>query len=103
MPRNPSLWENTTRKTLGILPVLSVLTRSLACPYQSVVSGFFNYPLYLPLFNGFGHTDVSLAPLPTITQSLVTNHCSDPSILGTFFENHDLTRFWNLTSDLTLG
>jgi len=74
-----------------------------ACPYQQVVSGFFNYPLYTPLYEGFSHPTASLAGIPGVTQSLITNHCSDPSILGTFVENHDLTRFWNQTSDVTLG
>jgi alpha-amylase len=73
------------------------------CPYQKVVSGFFNYPLYEPLYEGFSHTTASLAGIPGVNQALVTYNCSDPSILGTFFENHDLTRFWNQTSDVTLG
>jgi len=82
---------------------LSTSDKRQDCPYQKVVSGFFNYPLYQPLYQGFSHTTSSLAVIPGVTQSLVTNHCSDPSILGMFFENHDLTRFWNQTSDVTLG
>jgi alpha-amylase len=80
-----------------------MLIISLACPFQEVVDGIFNYPVYWPVYNGFSNSSQSLAPIAPAVLSLNTSHCADTSILGTFFENHDLTRFWNQTSDLTLG
>jgi alpha-amylase len=76
---------------------------SLACPYQQAVDAFFNYPLYAPLYQGFGETTASLAAIPAAWGSLYSANCADPSLLGTFIENHDLSRFWNQTSDPTLG
>jgi hypothetical protein len=102
-PLDHSPWANITNKILGSPPSPPKLTYSLACPFQEVVDGIFNYPVYFSLYNGFANSSQSLAPIAPAVLSLNASHCADPTILGTFFENHDLTRFWNQTSDITLG
>jgi alpha-amylase len=103
MPPTLSLWVKNTMNPQRTFPFYLHLTSSLICPYQKYVTAMFNYPLYPALYNGFGYTNASLAPIPSTAQSNNQSGCTDSGLLGTFIENADLSRFWNETSDPTLG
>ncbi|KAJ5216985.1 family 13 alpha amylase in complex with acarbose [Penicillium chermesinum] len=65
---------------------------SIVCPYQEVLDGFVNYPLYYPLLNAFKSTSGSISGLYNMINTLKDN-CKDTTLMGTFAENHDVPRF----------
>jgi len=71
------------------------------CPYQSSLDGVLNYPLYFALTSAFQNSTGDMTAL-TATISALNSSCKDPTLLGTFIENHDNPRFPSLTSDLSL-
>lgn len=73
-----------------------------ACPYQSVVDGVLNYPVYYPLLGAFQSTSGSMEGLMEMIEN-VKDACEDSTLLGTFSENHDLPRFASYTSDYSVS
>jgi alpha-amylase len=69
------------------------------CPYQSVLPGVLNYPLYYPLTSAFSSTSGSMPNLVSNLAS-IASQCADPTLLANVLENHDQPRFPSLTSDL---
>lgn len=71
-------------------------------PFQQVVPGVLNYPLYWPLISAFGSTSGLIQPLVDMVNNIKANF-KDSTLLGTFTENHDNPRFPSKTSDIVLA
>ncbi|GLA12913.1 hypothetical protein AnigIFM62618_009428 [Aspergillus niger] len=71
---------------------------ALDCPYQEVLDGVLNYPIYWQLLYAFESSSGSISNLYNMIKS-VASDCSDPTLLGNFIENHDNPRFASYTSD----
>ncbi|RDH36480.1 alpha-amylase [Aspergillus welwitschiae] len=71
---------------------------ALDCPYQKVLDGVLNYPIYWQLLYAFESSSGSISDLYNMIKS-VASDCSDPTLLGNFIENHDNPRFASYTSD----
>ncbi|KAJ5669398.1 hypothetical protein N7462_010468 [Penicillium macrosclerotiorum] len=67
------------------------------CPYQEVMDGLLNYPMYYPLLRAFQSTSGSISDLYNMINT-VKSTCSDSTLLGTFVENHDNPRFASYAS-----
>lgn len=61
------------------------------CPYQNVLSGLLNYPIYYPLINAF-QSGGSISNLYNMINQMKST-CADSTLMGTFMENHDNPRF----------
>jgi alpha-amylase len=77
------------------------------CPFQStpthrVVDGLLSYPLYYQATQFFQSPAATSNNLIGAAQASNTS-CGDPTLLGTFTENHDQARFASLTADLALA
>ncbi|KAL4803699.1 glycoside hydrolase superfamily [Aspergillus unguis] len=72
------------------------------CPYQDVIDGVFNYPIYYPLLRAFQSTSGSLSELADMIEN-VKYTCNDTTLLGSFIENHDNPRFASYTDDMALA
>ncbi|RLL98788.1 hypothetical protein CFD26_107243 [Aspergillus turcosus] len=72
------------------------------CPYQEVLDGVLNYPLYYPLLKAFQSTTGSMSDLYNMINT-VKSQCADSTLLGTFVENHDTPRFASYTHDMALA
>lgn len=74
-------------------------------PYQAYMDSVLDYPLYYAITRVFQQksnmSDIVVA-LAACTENLKTG-CKDPTLMGTFFENHDNLRFANITLDLSLA
>jgi alpha-amylase len=92
------------RSAAGVYSVCETFNGDVAeCePYQQVVDGVLNYPLYYPILDAFKSTsgDISRAVNGVNT---VKDGFSDSTLLGTFLENHDNPRFPSYTSDIALA
>ncbi|KAJ5899751.1 hypothetical protein N7495_004495 [Penicillium taxi] len=75
---------------------------SYTCPYQEVMDGLLNYPLYFPLVRAFKSTTGDIGALADMIDN-VKSTCSDSTLLGTFSENHDNPRFASYTDDMSLA
>lgn len=60
-------------------------------PYQSVVTGLFNYPMYYTISDVFG-SGMNMGNLQN-RYTAEESHFSDMSLLGLFVDNHDNARF----------
>lgn len=72
------------------------------CAYQKQLDGLLNYPLYYPMIRAFQNSHGNMSSLSTAV-STVQESCRDPTLLGTFSENHDNARFPSITNDLHLN
>ncbi|KAL8725911.1 MAG: hypothetical protein Q9181_006239 [Wetmoreana brouardii] len=72
------------------------------CPYQQQLEGLLNYPLYYPMIRAFQGSDGDMSSLSSAI-STIQRACRDPTMLGTFSENHDNARFLSHTNDLHLN
>ncbi|KAH1687383.1 hypothetical protein KXX12_001899 [Aspergillus fumigatus] len=72
------------------------------CPYQEVLDGVLNYPIYYPLLKAFQSTSGSMSSLYDMINT-VKSQCADSTLLGTFVENHDTPRFASYTKDMALA
>ncbi|KAF4784519.1 alpha amylase [Colletotrichum scovillei] len=70
-------------------------------PYQDVMSGVMNYPVYYWLTQAFQSTTGSIWNLSNGIKTLIAT-ARDLTLYGGFLENHDQPRFLNHTSDRTL-
>lgn len=61
----------------------------------------FNYPVYYDLLQAFNASAQDLGGLTSMT-SQVKGNFSDPTLAGSFLNNHDNPRFENLTTDMAL-
>ncbi|KAJ6096647.1 alpha-amylase [Penicillium sp. IBT 16267x] len=75
---------------------------TLVCPYQEVMDGVLDYPMYYPLLRAFESTSGSISGLYDMINT-VKSDCSDSTLLGTFIENHDNPRFASYTEDMSLA
>lgn len=71
-------------------------------PFQEVMSGVLNYPMYYWLIRAFGSTSGDFTELNTGLDT-VKNDAVNSSLLGTFMENHDQNRFPTITTDNALN
>ncbi|KAL8829795.1 MAG: hypothetical protein Q9170_006020 [Blastenia crenularia] len=72
------------------------------CSYQEQLDGLLNYPLYYPMMEAFGNTTANMTSLD-FSMTAIQNSCQDPTLLGTFSENHDNPRFLSHTNDMHLN
>lgn len=70
--------------------------------YQDYMPGILNYGTYFPLIRAFQNSSSSLDDFASAFQ-LTQSSSVDPTLLGTFSENHDSPRFASLTPDLGLA
>lgn len=71
-------------------------------PYQSNATvNPFNYPIYYPLIRAFNSTSSTFDELTAMVTTVKSNF-NDPTLLGSFLNNHDNPRFENYTSDTSL-
>lgn len=75
---------------------------SLSCRWEGPIGSILNYPIYFPLTRAFASTTGSINDL---SETILSNwkNCEDPTLLGSFSENHDQPRFASLTPDLALA
>ncbi|KKY18231.1 hypothetical protein UCDDS831_g06022 [Diplodia seriata] len=73
---------------------------SYTCDYQNYLDSVLNYPIYYPLVRAFTSSSGSISDLVNMIDTLKSG-CKDTTLLGTFSENHDITRFAAITSDLS--
>lgn len=72
------------------------------CPYQEVLDGVLNYPIYYPALDAFKSVGGNLGGLAQAITT-VQESCKDSNLLGNFLENHDIARFASYTDDLALA
>ncbi|KAI9836232.1 MAG: hypothetical protein M1819_001569 [Sarea resinae] len=72
------------------------------CGYQDSIDSVLNYPLYFVLVRAFQSPTSSISDLSAEMKS-VRAACKDPTLLGTFSENHDVPRFPSYTPDISLA
>ncbi|GME28447.1 hypothetical protein GTA08_BOTSDO06744 [Neofusicoccum parvum] len=73
---------------------------SYTCDYQNYMDSVLNYPVYYPLVRAFTSTSGSISDLVNMINTLKSG-CKDTTLLGSFSENHDITRFAAITSDFS--
>ncbi|GAM91000.1 hypothetical protein ANO11243_090470 [Dothideomycetidae sp. 11243] len=75
---------------------------SFSCPYQKYLPGILNFPNYYNATAAFSSTTGSM---PQLAASIarVQSLCQDVSLLGSFTENHDVTRFAFTNQDWSLA
>jgi len=74
----------------------------LACQWADPIGSILNYPIYYPLTRAFQDPTGSINDLVETIDSVKSN-CNDPTAFGSFSENHDVPRFANYTSDMSLA
>ncbi|OJJ55916.1 hypothetical protein ASPSYDRAFT_92119 [Aspergillus sydowii CBS 593.65] len=87
----------------GVYAVGEVLDGDPAytCGYQaSIMDGVMNYPIYYPLREAFKSSSGNMGDLYNMINS-VSSNCRDPTLLGSFIENHDNARFASYTKDIS--
>jgi len=96
-----SFWSQYTQAA-GVFSVGEVFDGRIdyVSGYQGPVNSVLSYPLYFALTNVFGHQQ-SMNQIQSILQQYAQNF-KDPSVLGTFLENHDNARFGSFQKDVTL-
>ena len=98
-----SFWPGF-KSAAGVFSMGEVLDGDAAytCAYQEQLDGVLNYPLYYPMIRAFGSNNGSMSSLSTAILT-VQQLCRDPTLLGTFSENHDNARFLSHTDDSHLN
>ena len=89
---------------------------STACTYQSAIGSVLNYPMYVtlsvsrsrlsparyyPLIRAFESPTGSIGQLVEQINGIKAT-CKDPTVLGSFSENHDVPRFASTTDDMSV-
>jgi alpha-amylase len=104
----PSFWGGF-QAAAGVLALGEVADGNVpyVCPFQStpsnrVVDGLLSYPLYYQATHFFQSPANSSSALIGTAQA-TNSSCADPTLLGTFTENHDQPRFASLTEDMSLA
>ncbi|GAB7350076.1 hypothetical protein MBLNU459_g0743t2 [Dothideomycetes sp. NU459] len=72
------------------------------CPYQRYMGSVLNYPIYFAATSAFSSTSGSISGLVNQLNEMKST-CSDPTVLGSFSENHDQPRFASLNADMSLA
>lgn len=98
-----SFWTGF-KSAAGVFSMGEVLDGDAAytCAYQEQLDGVLNYPLYYPMIRAFKSNKGSMSSLSSAI-STVQKSCRDPTLLGTFSENHDNPRFLSHTDDSHLN
>lgn len=98
-----SFWPGF-RSAAGIYSMGEVLDGDVnfTCSYQEDLDGLLNYPLYYRMVDAFRSTDGNMTSL-SLAMTAIQDGCQDPSLLGTFSENHDSPRFLSYTNDMHLN
>ncbi|TVY81334.1 Alpha-amylase, partial [Lachnellula suecica] len=77
-------------------------TVDYVCPYQNYMDGVLTYPTYYSATAFFSNPSATSASFVSEVQAM-NDQCKDTTLLGSFSENHDVARFANSTSDITLA
>ena len=91
-------------KAAGVYTLGEVLQGNTtdACTYENSLDGILNYPLYFPLIRVFSGQGTHVYDLIE-ELNLLREECTDPTLLGTFSENHDKPRLAAYTDDMSLA
>lgn len=82
--------------------VFETVNVTYLCEYQKYMDGLLNYAPYNEIQTAFHNSSGSMTALATRIQA-VQAQCKDPTVLGSFMENHDNPRFPNATTDIVLA
>ncbi|KAL2826977.1 glycoside hydrolase superfamily [Aspergillus cavernicola] len=96
-------WSGYTQAA-GVYSVGEVFdgSPSYTCDYQNYMDGVMNYPVYYPLRAAFTSSSGNMGDLYNMVYT-VSSSCKDPTLLGSFSENHDNARFPSITQDFSLA
>ncbi|KAB8076233.1 glycoside hydrolase superfamily [Aspergillus leporis] len=94
-------WAGYTQAA-GVYSVGEVLNGDplYTCGFQGSMDGVMNYPVYYQLREAFKSPSGSMGNLYNMINS-VSSNCRDPTLLGSFIENHDNARFPSYTKDVS--
>jgi alpha-amylase len=100
MQVNTGFWAGFL-KAAGIYMIGEIYVQSadFVCNFQNYVPGVLNYGTYFPLIDAFRSPSGNMSALANMINQ-VRSSCKDPSLIGSFSENHDLPRFASLNGDL---
>ncbi|KAL4890814.1 glycoside hydrolase superfamily [Aspergillus ambiguus] len=70
------------------------------CAYEDNLSSVPNYPIYYAMLEAFTRGNTSYLPNQV---AIMKDFCKDVTVLTTFSENHDISRFAGYKEDLTLA
>ena len=68
------------------------------CPYQDVMDGLVNYPLYYVMLRALQEPTGNMTALQDLVNGVKTG-CKDSTLLAPFAENHDRPRIPSITND----
>ena len=97
----PHIQSAANMYTLGEVFAQDYDTIDYICNWQSVISGTFNYKLWYSMMTTFLNTTQSMSGL-SVELSYLSAGCQDTTLLGTFTENHDVSRFAANVTDVTI-
>ncbi|KAM0715770.1 hypothetical protein Q7P37_008284 [Cladosporium fusiforme] len=88
----------------GVFGIGEVLTKSpeRACQWESTIGSIFNYASYYAIIDSFAGPGKSMDGIVDAINDTNKN-CNDPTTMGSFSENHDVSRFASITDDLALA
>lgn len=102
MEVHPNFWAAfQTAAGVYSLGEVYVADSDFVCGYQDYLPGVLNYAMYYPMTAAFSSTTGSMGDLANMIDTIKS--CPDASQLGTFSENHDITRFASLNGDMALA
>ncbi|KAJ3960085.1 hypothetical protein N0V92_003252 [Colletotrichum tropicale] len=93
------------REAAGVFLLGEISHTSLdtLAPYQQVMDGFMDYSAYHQLADSFKKVNSDLEVVFTGTNEMAAKTSIDPSLLGSFAENHDQPRFPYTNKDMALA
>lgn len=102
----PEFWTNGgVKKAAGVF-LLAEINHSnpeTLAPYQQYIDGYMDYSSWNWFTDAFQSTDASFYTLYAGTNQLASMTDIDPSLFGTFLENHDQVRFPYRNTDVALA
>ncbi|KAK1987005.1 alpha amylase [Colletotrichum cereale] len=102
----PDFWtKGGFRDAAGVFLLAEVSHEDLniLAPYQKVFDGFMDYSAYHWFANAFQKVDSDLSVVYKGTNQMAGMPSIDPSLLGSFAENHDQARFPNRNKDMAMA
>lgn len=102
----PEFWTDGGVKEAAGVFMLAEINHSqpeVLAPYQQYIDGYMDYSSWNWFTDAFQTVDASLYDLHNGTNWLASMTDIDPSLFGTFVENHDQVRFPYRNSDMALA
>lgn len=102
----PEFWTDGGVKEAAGVFLLAEINHSAPetlAPYQQYVDGYMDYSSWTWYTNAFQTVDADMTDLYDGTNTLATMTEIDPSLFGSFVENHDQVRFPYRSADMALA